>query len=202
MFLEEAGGDGVGYLAFDSPLDDGSLMFAERHDDDLAGFQNSADTHSDGLVRHILFAEEITSRVSPGHWVERHQAGPAMPCGARFVEADVARPADAEQLQVDAARPANELLIKGAILLRFRGRDRPVRNVDVLRLEVDVVEKRLIHPKSVALRILRRHRVVFVEVEGDDPRKIEAGLVQADQFTIQPHGSRAGRQAKDSRLSG
>src|SRR5262249_41875961 len=47
------------------------------------------------------------------------------------------------------------------------------------------------------------HRVVFVEVEGDDAPEVQAGfLVQADQFAVQAHGGRAGGQAQDRRAVG
>jgi len=54
-----------------------------------------------------------------------------------------------------------------------------------LRQNVDVIEKRLLHPAPVALRIVRLHGIVFVEIEGDDAREVESGIaVQADQFPI------------------
>ena len=68
---------------------------------------------------------------------------------------------------------------------------------------VDVVEERLVHPAVVAVRVVRRHRVVFVEVERDDPREIEPGfLVQADQFAVEADRRRAGRQPEHGRPAG
>ena len=60
-----------------------------------------------------------------------------------------------------------------------------------------MVEERLLHPAAVAVRVVRRHREVFVEVEGDDAREVEARfLVQADQLAVQADRRRAGRQAE------
>ena len=39
MLLQEAGGDGVADRPFDGLLDDRRLVFAEGHDDDLAGLE-------------------------------------------------------------------------------------------------------------------------------------------------------------------
>ena len=135
MLLQEAGGDGVGHLAFDGLLHDRRLVLAERHDDDLAGFEDRADAHRQRLVRHVLLAEEAAGGVAARHRIERDQARPAVARRARLVEADVPGAADAEDLQVDAARPANLLLVAGAVVLGLVGRDRAVGNVDVLRSE-------------------------------------------------------------------
>ena len=66
-----------------------------------------------------------------------------------------------------------------------------------------MVEERLVHPAVVAVRVVRRHRVVFVEVERDDAREVEALLlVQADQLAVQPDGRGAGGQAEDGGPAG
>src|SRR5438445_12978614 len=150
MFLEEAGGDGVGHFAFDRSLHDGGLVFAKRHDADLAGFEDRAHAHCYRLGRHVLLAVEIAPRIAPRYRIERSQARAAVTSGPGFVEADVAGPADAEQLQVDAPRATDELLVVSAILLHLVQRHRAVRDVDVLRRHVDVVEKWLVPPEAVA----------------------------------------------------
>ena len=50
----------------------------------------------------------------------------------------------------------------------------------------------------VALRVLRRDRVVFVQVEGGDVLEAEPLLaMEADQFLVDEDGGRAGGQAED-----
>src|SRR5262249_10411599 len=148
-------------------------------------------------------AEEVARGVPAGHGVQGGPAGPAVPRGAGFVKADVAGAADAQDLQVDAAGPPDQLLVADAVVLDVAGRHGPVGDVDVLRRDVDVVEEGLAHPAVVAVRVVRLHRVVFVEVESEDAREVEPGLlVQADQFAVQPHGGRAGGQAQDGRAVG
>ena len=181
----------------------GGLVLAKRQQDDLACFENGADAHRQGLVRHIFLAKEAAGRVAPRHGVERHQPRSAMARRPGLVEADVAGAADAQNLQVDAAAAADLLFVAQAILFGFLDGDRSIGNVDILRLDVDVVEKGLLHPAAIALRVVRAHRIIFIEVERDDTREVEAGfVVQADQFAVEPDRGRAGRQAKDRRTVG
>ena len=107
VLLQEAGGDGLGHVALDGPRHNGRFVLAEPHEDDLAGLQDGADAHRDGLLRHVVFAEKAAGGVAARHRVERHQARSAVARRARLVEADVPGAADAEDLQVDAARPAD-----------------------------------------------------------------------------------------------
>src|SRR5262249_22722077 len=95
MLLEEAGGDGVGDRSLDGPLDDWRFVLAERHDDDLAGFEDGADAHRQRLLRHVLLAEEAAGGVAARHRIERHEPGTALPCRTGFVEADMTGTADA-----------------------------------------------------------------------------------------------------------
>jgi hypothetical protein len=74
--------------------------------------------------------------------------------------------------------------------------------VDVVPLDVDVVEERLVHPAEVRMRIFPGHGVVFIEIERHNPRKIETFvLVKPDEFAIEPNGSAAGCQTKNGRLA-
>src|SRR5262249_29135279 len=117
MLLQEAGRDAIGDRPLDRPLHRGGLVFAEAHQHDLAGVENGADAHRDGLLGYVLLAEEAAGRVLARHRIERDQARAAMARRAGFVEADVPGAANAEDLQVDAAGPANALFVAGAIIL-------------------------------------------------------------------------------------
>ena len=72
----------------------------------------------------------------------------------------------------------------------FLARQIAARNVDVLRLDVDVPEEIHLHEAVVALQCVRRNRVVFVEIERHHLRKIEAFAVQFDQLTVHAFGRR------------
>ena len=49
------------------------LVLAQGHQHDLAGFEDRAQAHRDGLRRHVLFAEEIAGGVAARDRVERGQ---------------------------------------------------------------------------------------------------------------------------------
>ena len=154
-------------------------------------------------MRHVLLAEEAAGGVAARHRVQRDQAGAAVLGGPRLVEADVAGAADAEDLHVDAAGLLDEQLVPRAVVLGLLRRRGAGGDVDVLVGDVDVVEERLPHPAVVGVRVVGRHRVVFVEVEGDDAGEVQAVLaVQPDQLAVQPDGGGAGRQAQDGGPTG
>ncbi len=197
VLLQKAGRDSLGHAPFRRLVHDGGLVLAEGHDGDLARLQDGADTHGQGLVRHVLFAEKIVGSIPARNRVERNHSGPAMARRARLVEADVPAAADPQNLQVDAPRPPDLLLVAGTVFLHLRMADGAVRNVDVRGRDIDVVEKNLLHPEAITVRIVRRHRKIFVQVECDDAGEIQAGfLVQADELAIQSDRRRAGGQTQ------
>src|SRR5207247_1120722 len=108
----------------------------------------------------VLLAEEAAGGIPPRHRIERDLARPAMAGRAGLVEADMPRSANPENLQVDAARSAYLLLVLGAEVLHGVFRNRAVRDVDVLRLDVDVIEERFLHPAPIAVRAVRLHGVI------------------------------------------
>ena len=90
---------------------------------------------------------------------------------------------------VDPAGSANHLLVTSTVILRLAGFDHPVRNINMIGWDVDVVEKRLLHPPAVALLVGGRHGEIFIEIESDDPREVQSRfLVAADQLSIKSHG--------------
>src|SRR6188768_2376343 len=117
---------------------------------------------------HILLAKEIARRVTARDRIERDAPRSTVAHRARFIETDVAAAADAENLKVDAAGAANQLLITRAVIVDLAARDGAVGNVDILRLDIDVLEKRLPHPATIAVRVLGRHGIILVKVERDD----------------------------------
>ena len=177
VFLQKAGRDRVGDLAFDGALDDRRLMLPECHDHDLPGLEYRADAHGNGLLRYVLFAEKTAGGISPRDRIERRQTSPAGFRGSRLVKADVAGPANTQNLQIDPARRAYCLLVAGAVVANLIVADSPVGNVNVVAADVYVIEESFSHPAVVALGIIRLHWVIFVQVESDDPGKIELRLL-------------------------
>ena len=104
MTLEERRGHGAIDFTLQRPAHDARLVFARRQNRDLTGLQDRRNAHRDRFAWHVVFAEEIRSRVAPSDRIEMHDARSALLAGARFVEADMSGLADAEQLKVHAAR--------------------------------------------------------------------------------------------------
>ena len=97
--------------------------------------------------------------------------------------------ADAEDLQINAADGVDGFFILAAVVEDLIARDGSLGDVDVLLRDVDMVEQLVRHEPRVALGVVGREAVVFVEIEGDDVLEAESFfLVKADQLTIERHG--------------
>ena len=142
VLLQEAGGDRLGHVLLDGLAHDRGLVLAEGHDDDLAGASRMVPTpmvmawcgtfsspkKSPAASRRVT-GSSVTRRVRLWR-VEPGSLKPMWPV----------RPMP-RILQVDAAGPADLLLVAGAVFLDVVRRRHAVGDVDVLRLDVDVVEE-------------------------------------------------------------
>src|SRR5216684_3365939 len=92
--------------------------------------------------------------------------------------------ADAEDLQVDPAAIRDALLIPGAegrIVARCPG-----WNVDVVRRDVHMPKKMLVHEVVIALRVIHGEADVFVEVERRHTGEVELLLlVEPDELLVE-----------------
>ena len=180
-------------LLLDGLPHDGRLVLARRHEDDLASVEDRPDAHRDGLAGDVLLLEEVRGGVLARDLVEHDEPRAVLWRGARLVEADVAAAADAEQEEVEPARALDGALVLGGVALDGLWREVAARDVDLRLRDVDVVEEVLPHEPVVALEILRRHRHVLVDVEGDDVGEVEPFLaVHPDELLIHADGRRAG----------
>src|SRR5260370_30075967 len=116
MDLQKAGWHGIGRVVLGRLLHDRRFVVAESEQDDPLRFEDRTQAHGQGLLRHVLFAEETAARFGPRHRIERGQPRPAMAHRARLVEPDVPGPADAQALQFDSARLPNRLFVAVAII--------------------------------------------------------------------------------------
>src|SRR5207244_622760 len=198
MLLKVGRGNiGIG-LALDRPLDDRCLVLARSDERDLARLHDRGDTHRYRFGRNVVLTEEIARRIAAGDCIERNTTRAGVGARARLVEPNVAGLADAEYLQVDAARFLDRQLVLLAFLLDVVARDVALRNVDVLRLDVDVVKEVLPHEPVVAVDALRLHRVILVEIERHDVGEIEALLaVHLDQLAVDADRGATGGEAEN-----
>ena len=110
--------------------------------------------------------------------------------------------ANAQQLHVDAAGPLDRGFIPPAIIVHVVHRHRAVGNVDILRGDIDVPQEVFVHPAVIALQLIVRQPVVFVQVESDHARKVEPLFaVQPDQLAIDAQRGRTGGQPQHGHLA-
>jgi hypothetical protein len=149
------------------------------------------------VARSRVVAAEIASGVAAREGIERDEAGEGMARAAGFVEADVTGAADAEKLKIDAAGGADGGFVGGAVGVDLGFGDGAGRQVRALRVDVDVVKEVAAHERAVALGMLGRERVVFVEVKRGDVGEAQAFLaVEADEFGVDAHGRGTGGEAE------
>src|SRR5436190_1834620 len=187
----------IGPAAPDRAGDDARLVLARRQQRDFLGIENRRDAHGDRFARHVVDAKEIRRGVFARQRIERDDPRARRRVGPGLVESDVTRLADAEQLEVDPAGGAARLLVLGAGLHYALARRDSRRDVDVLLRDVHMREEVLPHVTVVAVRAVRRHRVVLVQIERDDARKIDvARLMAADQLFVDTERRAAGRETE------
>jgi hypothetical protein len=97
----------------------------------------------------------------------------------------VARAPDAEELEVDPAGRVDRLLVAAALLLDLAARQIAAGEVHLLRRDIELGEEILPHEPVIAVHAGGGHRVVLVQVEGDDPGEAQALLsVHPDQLAV------------------
>ena len=202
VLLQEAGGHLGDHRAFDGALDDARLVLAEGQQHQLAGRENRAHAHGDGLAGHVPLAEEVAGGVHSSDAVKRDQPRAAVAGRTRLVEAHVPGPADAQDLQVQSAGGRDGLLVAVAEIVHVLHRHRAVGDVDVLRPDVDVVEEILPHEAVVTLQRGGVHRPVLVEVERHDVGEAQPFFsMQSNQFLVHALGRAASRQTQHRLLT-
>src|SRR5690606_27071913 len=105
-----------------------------------ARLKDGSHAHGDGLARHVLLTEEVAGGVNARDVVECDQTGDGVLLGTGLVEADVSRAANPQNLDVDPAHIHDLLLIFSTVIVHLVAGNGAVGNVDVRRIDVNVVE--------------------------------------------------------------
>ena len=117
--------------------------------------------------------------------------------GTRLVEADMPRPTDAEELKIDPPGLGDLFLVPLAGGGDFPAGNRAVRDMDLAFRDVEMIEQMLAHKAAIAPRVVRRNRVIFIEVEGDDVAKAQAFLaMETRQFLVDKNRRRSRGQSQ------
>ena len=189
--LQETCRDALCFRSLHSLLDNGRLVFAPGHQNQSACAKNGADPHRDGEARDIFLPLKVARRIPAREVVEGDEARARRLGGARLIEADVAGAADSQDLQVNAPGGSHGLFITFATRKNLLHGYGPIRHVDLVGGDVDVVEQLRVHEMPVALRVVAPEAEVFIEIERHDVCETQPLLlVQSDQFPVKWHRSR------------
>ena len=103
----------------------------------------------------------------------------------------------AQKLQIDATSLSDCLLV--SVARRLGVLHRAVGDVCLLDVDIDVVEKVVLHKVTVALVVSSRQSTIFVEIERLRVSKADlARIARAHELGIQANRGRACREAKDA----
>ena len=202
MFLQEGGRNQVADRSFDGFADDAGFALAPGHQIHFLGFVDGSHTHRDGTAGYVLFAEEIAGGIATRQDIQGHHPGFGVFRGAWLVETDVTGTADAQDLNIDSTRfvdLAFVVLAEGVHIVALQG---AVRNVNVCAVDIHMVEQLLVHETDIALKRIRLHREILVEIERDHVLETEPFLfVQTHQFGVHACGARACSQAEHGKAA-
>jgi hypothetical protein len=91
---------------------------------------------------------------------------------ARLVKTTLSRSTNAQQLKIKSARIGDFVFVRLAIARDLFSRTQSSRR-HIPILAVDKIEQMLTHETHVTLRSIRRNRIIFVEIERRNLRKVE-----------------------------
>ena len=200
--LQQGGRTGGVHFAFGNVPDRLRLVLTPGHQDDAPGREHRADTHRDGAVRGGgKVVVEKTRLPLAGAVRQADRTGARLLVASALVETHLAPFAHAHDQQVKSAGQSVEF---GAIRRKPLLRNGTVRNMDVLRADINLVQQRLMQAPVAALQRIRRGRVVFVN--GNHLHVLEgefSGLAAAGKFFIKRHrgGSRGQSQPEKPALA-
>src|SRR5690625_3544803 len=168
-------------IRIDRPLDrapdDIGLVLTGRDQRDLSRFEDRPDAECDRLDRDIVLAEEVLGRGPWCHRVVLDEAGPLVDCGAGLIEADMPCLSDPEYLEVDPPCGSDPFLVLAAVCGHFLTGQVAARDIEVLGPDIYMVEEVFGHEAAEAMDTVGVHRIVLIEVEGDDIREVEPLLL-------------------------
>ena len=154
----------MAHWSLDSILDSAGFLMAEGKDYDLLGAEDGSDTDCHGLGRNLVEVIVEETGIDNSCIVGKgNDAGTGLKRRERLVESDMAVFAYSSEEEVEAAGLDDSFLICLAFCDRICSIT--VKNMDILRLLVDLVEKVLVHERVVALRMAFRKTNILIHVE-------------------------------------
>ena len=177
------------------PATASALDLAGRHEHEVTGLQDRADTLGEDVLGDLVGRGEEAGIVAAGLSRERLQAGARRQRRSRLVEGDVPVAADAEDLEVDPPGLRDRRLVGGTsgdeVGSVARG------PVDASRVEVDARRELALDHGAVGLRMASRQTDVLVEQErrGGGERQLAGGMA-TDELVVDRQRGAAGGQSE------
>ena len=200
MSLEERCWKRIRDLAFDSLLDDGSLLLAPCHEAYLLRREDGRNAHSESARWQLLHSDVLCSLIARSR-VDENEASHRTDSRTWLIHCDVAFTSDAEQCKVDTSKTLDRLLVVAAVFGHSTWLDCSVESNNILRSDIHVRDKQLVDVLESRTRILLVERIILVEVDDHYVLEAETGLiVTADEFSEQWSQSQASTKTDDAVL--
>jgi len=199
VHLQHAGGPHVVDSVFDHVVQGTGFLGTVAEDEHLAGIHDGADTHSEGLLRHLSFVVVEETAVGldgiGGEGLNTRSGGEA---AAWLVEGNMSVRTYATHEEVYTTGILDHLLVVCTLCHKVLGI--AIEDMDVLWLDVDMVEEVVPHKAVVALGMVDIEANILVHVEGDDVlERQHTAFVELRKVLVKSQWRTTGRASEDKR---
>ena len=197
MRTKESNGCVCGILSAEESHKSVVLFLAGNYENDALCGEDAVHTHSDSVARNVVAGLEEAGVSIDGALAKGGQMGSADELFAGLVEADMAIASNAEKLNTYTACCCDLCIVFLAESIGISALS--VGNEGVCLVNVDVIEKTIVHKIAIALLVGGFDGIILVKVIGLDAGEIDlAGLVILDKAGIDALGGRTGCKSENA----
>ena len=167
MHLQECCRNRIRHSSFHGSLDNRGFLLSPRHQNHSPGLHDRPDTHRNGFRGYQIPTTKILYRVFYRQVIQKHLPSLRRDKRARLVKTDMPRTSNTQYLQVDSPSSLDLLLVIPTEFIYFIPFQRSVRDMNILRININMIKQMVVHEIMVALLRLFRHRQILVQIEGN-----------------------------------
>ncbi len=162
--------------------------------------QQRTDADRQRIFRHLINVTVKEAGVRhAGVMGQGFNAGTGSERGSRFIKGDMTVVANAAHEQVNFTQRANFLFVLTTFCVNIGGIT--IQQVDIFRLNINVIEEIAIHEAVIALRMLLWQANIFIHIERHHVFKTDlARFVHINQVFVRFQWRTAGWQTQDKRF--
>lgn len=149
-------------FSLDNPLGYVCLSLCEGQYDYLFGLHYWANTHGDGILGDIFNPVEWWWRIWSSFTIEGDQPSFGFDWWSWLIETYVAGASHSQELEIDTTRLVDFFFITLAECIYIVFGDGSIWDVDILRVDINVIEKHLMHEAPVRMEWLLTNKPFWI----------------------------------------